>query len=183
MYTIPTACPHRVRTLTQRGRGKQRSARLYFALPSEQVVNLCSAPAYLGACHPSPLCPGRKGITRLSPPSASSLLLAFSSAQFSLADWRRWLQIELFCPFHFSQVCIHLQSAVTSLQRCLFVKWKPFRVCLNLLHRLISVVAFGLQWWLCKKEIGLLLMLEHICRGKCRCPASVPGAKKKMHVS
>ncbi len=26
----------------------------YFSLPSEQAVNLCSAPAYLGACHPSP---------------------------------------------------------------------------------------------------------------------------------
>lgn len=54
MYTILTTRPHWVRTLTQRGQGNQRSACLYFALPSEQAVNLCSAPAYLGACHPSP---------------------------------------------------------------------------------------------------------------------------------
>lgn len=54
MYTIPTTCPHRMRTLTQRGQGNQRSDCLYFALPSEQTVNLCSASAYLGICHPSP---------------------------------------------------------------------------------------------------------------------------------
>lgn len=146
MYTIPpTPRPHRVRTLTQRGQGNQRSACLYFALPSEQAVNLCSAPAYLGACHPSPA----QGERHHTPqPSLLLLLLllpplAFPSAQFSLADWRRWLQIELFSPFHFSQVCIHLQCAVTSLLLCLFLKWKPFRVCLSLLHRLISVVALA----------------------------------------
>lgn len=38
----------------QRGQGNQRSTCLYFALPSEQAVNLWLAPAYLGACHPSP---------------------------------------------------------------------------------------------------------------------------------
>lgn len=54
MYTIPTTRPHRMRTLTQRGQGNQRSDCLYFALPSEQAVNLCSASAYLGACHLSP---------------------------------------------------------------------------------------------------------------------------------
>lgn len=60
MYTIPATRPRRIRTLMQRGRGNRRSDCLYFALPSEQAVNLCSAPAYLGACHPSSA-RGRKG--------------------------------------------------------------------------------------------------------------------------
>lgn len=152
MYTVPTSCPQTVRTLTQRGQGNQRSACLYFALPSEQAVNLCSAPAYLGACHPSPA----QGERHHTPqPSLLLLLLpplAFPSAQFSLADWRRWLQIELFSPFHFSQVCIHLRCAVTSLLLCLFLKWKPFRVCLSLLDRLVSVVALDCNRGYAKKR-------------------------------
>lgn len=129
MYTIPATCPHRVRTFTLRDLGNQRSVCLYFALPSEQAVNLCLAPAYLGSCHPSPA----QGERHHTPQPSLPLLLpplAFPSAQFSLAEWRRWLQIELFSPFHFFYVCIHFHCAVTSLLLCLFLKWKPFRVCL-----------------------------------------------------
>jgi len=67
--------------------------------------------------------------------------LASHSVQISLAEWRRGLQIELFSPFLFSRVCIHLHCAVTSLLLCLFLKWKPFMVCHSLLHHLRSVVA------------------------------------------
>lgn len=54
MYAIPAACPHGVRTLVQSGRGIQRSACFYFALLSEQAVNLWLARAYLVSCHLSP---------------------------------------------------------------------------------------------------------------------------------
>lgn len=91
MCTIPSTCRHRVRTLTQRGQRKPRSAWLYFALPSEQAVNLCSAPAYLGACHPGP-CPWEKGIYLSPQPSLLPRLLpplAFLSGRMEevTADW------------------------------------------------------------------------------------------------
>lgn len=131
---------HRTRTLTQRGQGNQRSDCLYFALPSEQAVNLCSASAYLAAWHRSPA-QGERHHTLQPSLLLFLLLLLHLLALFSLADWRRWLQIELFSPFHFWSVCIYLQFSVTSLLLSLFPKWKPFGVCLSLLHHLPSAVA------------------------------------------
>lgn len=130
MYTIPTTCPHRIRTLTQRGQGNQRLDCLYFALPSEQAVNLCLASAYLGACHRSPA----QGERHHTPQPS----LAFPWAQFSLADWRRWLQIELFSPFHspkfaficsllsllFCCVCFLSGSRSESVSACCFVSYQ-----------------------------------------------------------
>lgn len=96
MYTIAATRPHRIRPLARRGRGNQRLDCLYFALPSEQAVNLCSA---LSGRLPSRPCPGRKAS------HASSFTPPFLPPQprLSSADRRRRLQIELFSPLLFSR--------------------------------------------------------------------------------
>lgn len=96
MYTIAATCPRRIRTLARRGRGNQRLDCLYFALPSEQAVNLCSA---LSGRLPSRPCPGRKAS------HASSFTPPFLPPQprLSSPDRRRRRQIELFSPFLFSR--------------------------------------------------------------------------------
>ena len=47
-----TAHPRRVKPFMQGGQQQQRSACFYSAFPSEQAVNLCPDPPYLGACLP-----------------------------------------------------------------------------------------------------------------------------------
>lgn len=100
---------------THRGQGKQRSACLYFALPSEQAVNLCSAPAYLGACHPRP-CPGRKAshASALSPPPSPRLTLysvLLGWVEEVAADW-------IILPFTISPKFAFICRALSLLFSC-----------------------------------------------------------------
>lgn len=133
MCTIPTTCPHWVRTLMQRGQGNQRSTCLYFALPSEQAVNLWLAPAYLGACHPSPA----QGERHHTPqPSLLLLRLPLSSVLLGwleevAADW-----IILSVPFlpsmhsfavrcHFSSVACFLSGSHSeSVSACCIISYQ-----------------------------------------------------------
>lgn len=65
-----TAHPRRVKPFMQGGQQQQRSACFYSAFPSEQAVNRCPDPPYLGACLPATLAWSRdKGISPPLPPS------------------------------------------------------------------------------------------------------------------
>ena len=65
-----TAHPRRVKPFMQGGQQQRRSACFYSAFPSEQAVNLCPDPPYLGACLPAILAWSRdKGISTPNPPT------------------------------------------------------------------------------------------------------------------
>lgn len=165
MCTIPTTCPHWVRTLMQRGQGNQRSTCLYFALPSEQAVNLWLAPAYLGACHPSPA----QGERHHTPqPSLLLLRLPLSSVLLGwleevAADW-----IILSVPFlpsmhsfavrcHFSSVACFLSGSHS----------ESVSACCIISYQLWHWSAIAVRQKKKKSESVLLLVLKHICGSKC----------------
>lgn len=172
---------------THRGQGKQRSACLYFALPSEQAVNLCSAPAYLGACRPRP-CPGRKAshASALSPPPPSprlplcSVLLGW--VKEVAADWiilpftisPKFAFICRALPLLFCCVCFLSGSRSESVSTCCFISYQlwhwPAIVMQRRNRAFIGVWAHFPNpeppWWHCDyfhyQLIYILLLLLYI---------------------
>lgn len=159
MYTIPT-CPDRVRTLMQRGHGNQRSAWLYFALPSEQAVNLCLAPAYLGACPPYP-CTGRKAshasASSPPPPPPPSCRLPFNSSSWLTGGESRLNYSLPSISFKFAFICTALRchvssvvfgsevEAAQSVSACCFVSYQLWCRPATVVHQNYS----GLIVWAC----------------------------------
>lgn len=168
MYTIPT-CPDRVRTLMQRGHGNQRSAWLYFALPSEQAVNLCLAPAYLGACPPYP-CTGRKASHASAsspPPPPPSCRLPFNSSSWLTGGESRLNYSLPSISFKFAFICtapsrlfccvrLWSGSRSESVSACCFVSYQLWCRPATVVHQNYR----GLIVWACAR---MLMFLQGSC--------------------
>lgn len=166
MYTGASTCPHSGRTFSRRGRGNQRSACRYFALPSEQAVNLCLASAYLRACHPSPAQGERHHTPQPSRPRAPPPPPPLPSHQLSSP----WLSGGGGCRLNYSLRSISSKfafifAALSLLFCCVCFlsgsRSESVSACCVISYRLRRRPAMGVM----QRENGRLLVLEQICRG------------------